>query len=394
MNNSNFNKEIASLSISIKARELSENHQKEVIKLEEDLAGRNMLNQGPGLRALFELYEKQLKESLETRFICILEAIEEGKIIDEKTEKEIYTFLENFGKNQVSALEVTLKQKIGRAGLSNSFNGSYKGGIAYVGNKLFAEFKNKLKLEIKKHNNKFKISDNSNYGQRWYKYIWKVVAGFGIIIGLIAAGIQVFDWFSEDIEPKVYYEIYSIGYDLSKYSSLIWEAERLKQSTSSDVLKKYGMSYDGLEKHIKLLNSEIKLTQTRFDALKLNININNILEEFKKMFLIVNQKNDVEKVMFNVYRQIHRNIVFHYNKKLADIFFIAVFCGDHSRRGIGLYEEERVAPYNELAPKINDMLSNNNYNISVKNNVDNTQLLIQELERLDFFMRSALQPEK
>ena len=231
----------------------------------------------------------------------------------------------------------------------------------------------------------------NNPTKKWYQTIWGFVVGLGILCALVLSSLQLCDRFYKNDFSKESFEIYLIAYDLSKYTTLIWEAERLKQDASEEALKAYGMSIDGLNKHMKILYSEIMLIQPRIDALKLNIDVKTTLNQIINQNLVVsNGKFDIQEVMYKVYSQIYRNIEYHYGTKQADIFFIAVFCGDHARRGIGLFEDERVRPYNQLAPKINSKLKKNGFDLTVSNQVTNTPAMISELEKLDQQMRIVL----
>lgn len=171
MKKAKFDTEIASLCISVKSRELADKHQKDIRRLESDLSNRNMLNQGLGLRKLQELYEIQLKEDFEATLICVLEAIEKDKFIDEKTETEMYSYLDKYGNNQLSALQSTFQQIVMRTGLPNSFNKIFKNGLSYICNKLNAEFKNKLKLEIKKQNSTINANQNQDFEKHSDYYV-------------------------------------------------------------------------------------------------------------------------------------------------------------------------------------------------------------------------------
>jgi len=239
------------------------------------------------------------------------------------------------------------------------------------------------------------MNQSTNSNKKWYQTIWGLIVGFGILCALVLSTVQLYDRFYNNDNSKLSYEIYLLAYDLSKYTTLIWEAERLKQGASEEALKENGMSIVGLNKHMKILYSEIMLIQPRVDALKLNIDVKTMLNQIVNQILVVfDGKFDIQEVMFKVYSQIYRNIKFHYSTKQADIFFIAVFCGHQARRGIGLFENERVSPYNQLAPKINSKLKKHGFKISIMNQVTSTVEMIREFENLDHQMRLNLKPKQ
>lgn len=185
--------------------------------------------------------------------------------------------------------------------------------------------------------------------------------------------------------------MYRLGYDLSKYTSLVWESTRLIQTGSESALNKKGMSKEVLDKHRKLYFSKSMLLQPSFNALNLDININKTLDQIANQHFIVFEEGfDIMQDMLKVYMQIYRNIEFHYDKKTADIFYIAVFCGDESRRGSGFFKEEVVQPYNQLAPKINKKLKNLGFQFTLKSKVDKPIAMINELKYLDKEMRLLL----
>ncbi len=49
--------------------------------------------------------------------------------------------------------------------------------------------------------------------------------------------MQIYDRLSNSNKSKFSYEIYRLAFDLSKYTTLIWEAERLRQGVSEEALK-------------------------------------------------------------------------------------------------------------------------------------------------------------
>jgi hypothetical protein len=153
MSNPIFDAKLASLSISSKMRELSDKHVKERRTLGEKLAANSNIASA-SIRAFFDLHEKQLKESLEVRLECVLEAVEIGKFINETVEKELLKYLIPFTDNQTIAVTNSMKQLLARQSFPKTSEKSTLDGFQYVSNKLKSNIKDKLKIEIRKRNNK------------------------------------------------------------------------------------------------------------------------------------------------------------------------------------------------------------------------------------------------
>lgn len=147
-----YDKKLAELNLSVSLRELSTQHAKELNKLEEDLAARRMLNQGPGLRALHEFLEKKLQENLNARLKCITDSFYDNVAIDDETEKEIKASFDRFLKNEERGLTSLYSSRIGRIGLPKGAKKSASNGIKYIINKHRADLLAKLKIAILKHN--------------------------------------------------------------------------------------------------------------------------------------------------------------------------------------------------------------------------------------------------
>jgi hypothetical protein len=148
MKNAQYDRKLADLSLSIKQKELSTKHQKELNQLESDLAAKKNI----GSRNIHELIESQLQEHLDVRLNCVVEAFNEGELIDEEIEKEIKENVGRFIYNQERGLIAFMESRLARENQPKATKESSLNGIKYIVSKHRSDFSEKLKVAILKHN--------------------------------------------------------------------------------------------------------------------------------------------------------------------------------------------------------------------------------------------------
>ena len=186
-----FDKNFATQNISVRSIELSRKHTKELRELENTLSGRNLLNQGPGIRAIYELLENQLRESLEIRINCILDSIKKDLIVSDDDEKKMWLLIEPFIINQSKAIQSLISSRFARSGLPRNKSQYVEYSARFRG-----EYKSKLHVEIMRINKNIAQSSMPKKRQNNDDIIDVKPNIFGIGLNLNAAWRKIKNYFT------------------------------------------------------------------------------------------------------------------------------------------------------------------------------------------------------
>jgi hypothetical protein len=186
-----FDKNFATQNISVRSIELSRKHTKELRELENTLSGRNLLNQGPGIRAIYDLLENQLRESLEIRINCILDSIKKDLIVSDDDEKKMWLLIEPFIINQSKAIQSLISSRFARSGLPRNKSQHVEYSARFRG-----EYKSKLHVEIMRINKNIAQSSMPKKRQNNDDIIDVKPNIFGIGLNLNAAWRKIKNYFT------------------------------------------------------------------------------------------------------------------------------------------------------------------------------------------------------
>jgi len=195
---------------------------------------------------------------------------------------------------------------------------------------------------------------------------------------------------SEIAEKKVHSlekKIYRLGLGLGK-QGLIYSDSAYLLSISDNALNESGLTKTKLRKLSKLAKTEILLMQSKFDRLKVNIQIAETIGYIEKQHSVAFGKTKPRDVVNKLGLLTYEDIRELHGKTLSNLFFIGFFSGISKQNGLGMFKDEYQAEYIGLAPLVNLRLKENNLSLSIKETVDEKLGIIDEIIKLEEFMAS------
>ena len=188
---------------------------------------------------------------------------------------------------------------------------------------------------------------------------------------------------THSIEKKVYW----LGYDLGN-EGLVYSDSTYLLSVSDGALNNSGLTREKLEKLSKLAKTEIFLMQSRYNQLKINIEIEKTISNIERQhgvaFGEIKDREVVKKLGLLTFQDIRES----QGRKISNLFFIAFFSSMSKQNGLGMYTEEYQSDYIDLAPLVNRKLQENGLEYSIKERIDKKLGIINEVNKLDKFMIS------